>query len=136
MRLCNETVTVYNARFDSTNDTDKYERTVITGTSWFNRINSTVDKNGLNAANQVTVRIPTDASFGGKSYTDPKSYAAAASVATLFTLNEGDIIVRGTATEMNPKPADLRKKYPETTTILSITDNRRARAPHWKVVGS
>jgi hypothetical protein len=58
-------------------------------------------------------------------------------VEELFTLNEGDLIVHGTANETDATPALLHKNHAEVITILSITDNRRAlHAPHWKVVGA
>lgn len=68
MQLCNDTITLYNRRFDPDEDCDVYERTVIRGVHWFNSEATTVDSTGLKAANKVTIRIPTDADFGGKVY--------------------------------------------------------------------
>ncbi len=136
MKLCNETVTLYNAYLDKENDCTAYSRTVITGVSWYGTVKSGVNDKGLVTANQYTVRIPVDAGFGRKSYTEPTGYAEAADKRGLFTLNEGDLIVRGAVSEENPTPAALHKHH-EVITILSVTDNRRApNAPHWKVVGA
>ena len=77
MQLCNDTITLYNRRFDPDEDCDVYERTVIRGVHWFNSEATTVDSTGLKAANKVTIRIPVDADFGGKAYLPPKQYAAA-----------------------------------------------------------
>lgn len=133
MRLCNDTVTVYNARLDREQDTTVYIPTVLSGVSWYGGTKATVDSSGLKAANQYTVRIPVDADSGGKSYTEPGVYKAAKSVDGLFTLNEGDFIVKGALTEMlytTPKTGVYAR-------ILSVTDNRRApNAPHWKVIGA
>ena len=71
MQLCNDTITLYNRRFDPDEDCDVYERTVIRGVHWFNSEATTVDSTGLKAANKVTIRIPTDADFGGKAYLPP-----------------------------------------------------------------
>lgn len=134
MHLCNETITVFNAQLDETDGYDVYTGTVITGASWHCGIKSTVDTSGLKAANEFTVRIPEDADFSGKAYADPLTYAGG-DPDNLFTLQNGDVIVKGEVTETNPKPADLLKKY-ESFTVLGVTDNRRAQAPHWKVVGA
>ena len=138
MRLCNDTITVFNARYDSENDRDVYHATVIVGVSWYDEIASTVDSSGLKAADKYTIRIPQDADFGGKTYVDPITYAQAGSdPVQVFTLKSGDIIVKGAVTAgANVRPADLQKQYAEAATVLAVTDNRRApNAPHWKVVG-
>ncbi len=135
MKLANETITVFNAKLDTTNDVDSYNASVITGASWFCEIESAVD-DGLKAANKFIIRIPEDADFGGKTYTSPAEYAAAADVTSLFTLANRDIIVKGAVTTSGLKPKDLHAGY-EAFTILGVTDNRRApKEPHWKVVGS
>lgn len=138
MRLCDETITVFNARFDSEHDKDTYVPTVIVGASWFCEIASNVDSSGLKAADKFTVRIPLDANFGGKNYVDPVSYAAAADPSSIFTLQNGDIIVKGDAhLATDPRPATLKKAYTDCITVLGVTDNRRApNAKHWKVVGA
>ena len=135
MRLCTDTITLFNARFDAVNDCDVYEPTVISGVSWYDEIASIVDQSGLKAADKYIIRIPTDAGFSGKMYADPIAYASGNPNA-LFTLKSGDIIVKGAVSVSNPTPAMLQKMFPEVATILAVTDNRRApNAPHWKVVG-
>lgn len=137
MILCNETITVYNALLNPDTGYDVYNRTVISGVSWFCEIASTVDGKGLTAANKFIIRIPDNATFNGKYYVTPKSYAESNSPDTVFTFQEGDIIVRGIADELNPRPADLHAKYDEVATVLGVTDNRRGKhGKHWKVVGA
>lgn len=136
MKLCDDTITVYNAKYDKSADADVYHRTIINGVRWFGTVKSTVDSSGLKAANQVTVRIPTEADTQGKAYADPAAYASAADVLDLFTLNEGDVIVRGVGAN-GLRPSAIRKVYPETMTILAVTDSSQApNAPHRKVVGA
>ena len=135
MKLCNEAITVFNAKLDAETDKDEYIGTVIDGASWYCEIVSAVDE-GLRAANKFTIRIPAAADFGGKAYTNPMAYAEADDVSELFTLANGDIIVRGAVTAEGLRPKDIHDRY-EAFTILGVTDNRRApNAPHWKVVGS
>ena len=135
MRLCNETITVFNALFNAENDCDVYIPTVISGVSWFEDVKSTVDSSGLKAASKCTIRIPCNADFHGKTYVNPLVYNGGASV---FTLKPGDIIVKGDASNVSdPRPATLKTSFPECVTVLGITDSRRApKSKHWKVVGA
>lgn len=136
MNLCNDTITVFNAKLDKSSGNDVYFATVISGVSWFSEIVSNVDSSGLKAANKFTIRIPATADTCGKAYVSPLDYAAAEDASGLFTLRNGDIIVHGAVSVPDPRPAALHKNY-EALTILGVTDNRRTRnAPHWKVVGA
>lgn len=136
MNLCNDIITVFNARLNPDTGSDVYIGTVISGVSWFSENVSSVDSSGLKAANKFTIRIPATANFGNKAYTAPLDYAGAVDVSGLFTLRNGDIVVHGAVTALDLRPAALHKNY-EAFTILGVTDNRRARnAPHWKVVGA
>jgi len=135
MKLCDTTITVYNARLDRALDSTVYIPTVIKGVSWYGGTKATVDAGGLKAANQYIVRIPANADTGGKSYTEAEAYKAADDVSGLFTLNEGDFIVKGVFSEMLALPPP--KSAGQCFTILASTDNRRApNAPHWKVTGT
>lgn len=135
MKECNETITVFNARIDDDRGYDTYIPTIIRGVSWFCEIASTVDSSGLKAANKFTIRIPVDADFSGKAYAAPAAYAGG-DPNSVFTLNQGDIIVHGEETAANT-PAKLKEKYGEIVTILGVTDSsKRPNAKHWKVVGA
>lgn len=137
MRLCNETVTLYNMVLDQSTGYDVCKRTVITGVSWFCEIASNVNDTGLKAANKFIIRIPENADFSGKAYIPSKQYDTSASPEQYFTLREGDIIVHGIAEEESPKPAEIHAKYDEAVTVLGVTDNRRGEhGKHWKVVGA
>lgn len=136
MKLCEETITVFNSQRVTGQEDDVYVGTVITGVSWHSEVASTVDGTGLKAADKVTIRIPLNADFSGKEYIDPIAYQSCDSAA-YFTLKNGDIIVKGNVDADNVRPADLQRLYPEMTTILGVTDNRRApNAKHWRVTGS
>lgn len=153
MKLCNDVITVFNAHVDQDAGGNVWAPTVVTGASWYLTDASTVDasKGGLVAANKATIRIPEDADTGGKTYTDPVSYKVAQSVSGLWTLQAGDIIVKGnvpttretttngvtTTTAISWTPAALKKAYSDCVTVLGVTDNRRApNAPHWKVTAT
>lgn len=139
MKLCNDTITVFNARVDPEVGGNVWVPTVITGVSWYATDASTVDasKGGLVAANKATIRIPVDAGTGGKAYADPVSYASAEDVSGLWTLKGGDIVVKAAVEGEDWTPARLKAAYAECVTVLGVTDNRRApRAPHWRVTAT
>ena len=136
MRLCNDTITVLNRKIDASTGYEVYYPTTIMGVSWFCRIESVVNE-GLKAANSITVRIPENANFGGKSYVDPATYRNASDVSGVFTFADGDVIVKANVAGENLTPAQLKAAYTDYCTILGVTDNRRApNAPHFKVVGT
>jgi hypothetical protein len=139
VKLCNDTITVFNARVDPDAGGNVWTPTVIAGASWYMTDASTVDaaKGGLVAANKATIRIPEGANAGEKTYADPIAYRDAENVSGLWTLQNGDIIVKGSATGSDWTPARLKKAYAECVTVLGVTDNRRApNAPHWRITGT
>ena len=157
MKLCNETITVFNTRLDEESGMDTYHSTIISGVSWYSDIAASIEGGGgLKAANKFIIRIllghidghsriefavehlriPVNADFSGKAYADPIAYAGG-DPKNLFTLKNGDIIVRGAVDGTGLRPADLKKMYPEIVTILGVTDSTKApNAQHWKVVGA
>lgn len=139
MKLCNDTITVFNARVDPETGGNVWIPTVIVGASWWATDASTVDtsKGGLVAANKATVRIPEEADTGGKAYADPVNYANAEDVSRLWTLKGGDIVVKAALEGDNWTPAELKATCADCVVILVVTDNRRApRAPHWRITGT
>ena len=136
MKLCTDTITVFNRRINTETRMEEYVPTVIKGVSWYGRLRSSVGDKGLNTANEFTVRIPVDADFDGKSYIAPKSYREETIVSGVFTLANDDIVVKG-AVEAGANPATIIETCSDCFRILGVTDNRRApNAPHFKVVGS
>lgn len=139
MKLCNDTITVFNARVDPDEGGNVWVPTVITGVSWYATDAATVDasKGGLVAANKATIRIPLGADTGGSAYTDPVSYANAEDVSARWTLKGGDIVVKAAVEGDNWTPAKLKAAYADCAVILGVTDNRRApNAPHWRITGT
>lgn len=140
MKLCTDTITVYNNYTDPTTKYKVYLPTIIKNVSWFGEVQVLVGSDGLLSADMYTVRIPEDADFGNKIYLDPKAFSAIPNdeMPNYWTLSQGDTIVKGAVSDTgeNAKPAKLEAKYVDTITIVSVTDNRtRPNAPHWKVVG-
>ena len=137
MLLCNDTITVLNKRTDIENGWDIFIPTIIRGVSWYGDVAVNLGDKGLNAANKFVIRIPIDADFDGKTYVEPVVYRNEPFITGLFTLANGDIIVKAEISESQVKPADIKENFPFSCVILGITDNRRApKSPHWRVVGS
>ena len=135
MKLCNETITVFNARLDPETDSELYYGTVINGVSWYCRVVTAIDSTSLNGINEYVIRIPADADFSGKAFIKAEEYDGS-NPETVFTLRPEDIIVKGACAENAVKLRILQERYTEKITVLGVTDNRRApNAKHWKVVG-
>jgi|GEM_PF-666534 len=126
MFMADTNITLYNALYDEDAGYDNYKRTVLSGVSWFSRTQTSVSSDGgLLAANEITVRIPGEICDG---YVAPKDYTGASGT---WTLQPGDIIVKGAVPDENPRPAELKAKY-EMMTIVGVTDNRAGKGPHLK----
>lgn len=128
MQHADETIVVYNRKYDAARGYDVYCAAVIPNVSWHGTALAAPGAEGLAEANQYTIRIPDNAD-----YLTPADYAASASVNNRFTLAEGDLIALGTAAVENPTPAAIHKGHDTVATIIGVTDNRKGRSPHWKV---
>ena len=137
MRLCGETITVFNARPDGDTGRHVYVPTMIAGCSWYCGQREALDpKGGLKSADAYVVRIPVDADFGGRRYVDPLTWRQG-DASGRFTLQGGDLVARGAMTGDDWTPAALKSACAECFTVLGVTDNRRApHGGHWKVVGA
>ena len=135
MRGCGETTTLFNARRDGETGGFVYLPTVIAGCSWHRGQRVVVDtEGGLMAADEVVVRIPMDADFGGREYVDPVTWRAGGEG---FTIQGGDIAVKGRVTGDNWTPERLKDAFAECFTVLGVTDNRSAlNGGHWRITGA
>jgi len=165
VRLCDDTITVFNARADPETGGSVWLPVTIAGASWWATDASAVDaaRGGLAAANKCVIRIPAEATAryqpilaagGGaalaiaagmplaadwreSAYIDPVGYANAGSAAGLWTLKNGDIIVRAAVAGGDWTPAKLKRAFADCVTVLGVTDNRRApKGKHWRVTGT
>ena len=128
MKLCEDTLTLFNARVDPESGETVYAATVIRGVGWHGRRGASGDGLGGSVARRRAVaRVPVEADTGGKRYVPPEAYRAAADVSGLYTLACGDVICRGAADSPGGGAC---------LTLSEITDNRSApRAPHWRLIG-
>ena len=121
MRGRTEVITLLNAQVDPDTGYDVYTPTKITGVSWYSTAAATVTTSGLLAADQYTVRIPVDADFSGKGYVNPIAYKTA-DPAKSFTIQRGDVIVRGTIdTPSRITAADLSRLIGSDGSYIAFT---------------
>ncbi len=139
MKLCTDTITVYNHQIDTSTGDDVFNATTIRGVSWYFHNSASPQVKGLKEADGCTVRIPITAQCD-KAYLPPAAYAGA-DPGSAYTLQPGDIIVRGEGPDggaaYGVRPAEILSAGHEHFTVTGVTDNRGAgrQSPHWKVVG-
>ncbi len=124
-------ITIYNRYFESR--LEKYQRTVIRDVVWQATKAVSGRSTGVLASNVATVFIPM---ARGADYLKPKAWQAARS--GKWTLQEGDVIVRGEATDNITTEytiTSLRAEYEDVVTITSVDamDQGSANVQHWQV---
>ena len=124
-------ITIYNRYFESR--LEKYQRTVIRDVVWQATKAVSGRSTGVLASNVATVFIPM---ARGANYLKPKAWQAAKS--GKWTLQEGDVIVRGEATDNITTEytiTSLRAEYEDVVTITSVDamDQGSPNVQHWQV---
>lgn len=128
--ITNTPMTLYNIISDTT-----YQRTVLSAVKWEGRKASNGMRTGLLASNVARVFISM---IGADNYLKPLAWKALVSKAGFWTLNEGDMIVKGIVTdEIHPlipaivgppavsavpafTVANLKAKYDDVLQITSV----------------
>lgn len=132
--LTNANITIYNRK--KINRSDVWVRTNITGVNLHGEAELIVGDKDLKAADKYIVRIP-DSVVCDKTFVDSRTFKALSMDETdnCYTLQKGDVIVKGIIDDEITSPSQLQDRY-DVLTILSITDNRRESSytSHIKVV--
>jgi len=132
----NTALTLYNKHYDTSTQTEKYQRFVLSAVEWEDRKDSNVlASGGDKAANQAIIYIPLSV---GSAYLKPKPWLALADKTTNFTLQIADLVVKGNvADELSAAftPSDLLAKYDDVLRITSVDtfDMGSLNMRHWKV---
>lgn len=119
MKLCTETITLLLPWVDG-DGYDSYTPYVINDVSWYANIGVSVNDKGETTSKQVTVRIPKE--NAGQYGTD-------------WYLKDGMTIVKGACGAISPPQALTLYGEENVFRVTAWTDNTRALAPHWKVIG-
>ena len=122
----NETITLYN-RYQtlvSGKTTTKWNKTVLSDCFFGHQKNQTVDGLTIVSNNTFIVRIPANSA-----YLSPEAYYAFGGKTGTFTINKGDIIVRGIVTDTladnDSGSALLTKYFGRAFTVNRAVDNSK-----------
>lgn len=132
--ITNTSLTLYNTYYDTVAKINKWQRKAIPAVMWENRkATNVLATGGQAAADQARIFIPRQAGYVG-----PASWKALAVKTGSWTLQEGDLIVKGTVTDALSSaftPSQLKAKYNDVLMITSVDDNDMGSASmqHWQI---
>lgn len=133
--ITNADITLYNHYYNRTTRLDQWKRTVIKGVHFYVDHRTAVGDNGVNLATTYKIRIPDHAEYDGDYVSKKEWVESGTDVAGKWTLQNGDLIVRGICEEEIEKPADLTSSGIRYCRISSWSDNRFGGLPHWRIGG-
>lgn len=130
MGMMNDTITVYNKYLAS--NVERWKRTVLSGVYW-NAVNGAVlRKTGAASADSVVVIVPR--SLPG--YVKPKTWNALPDKSGAWTVQAGDMIVKGRiATEITRSAAKELSGYDDVLTVTTVDDKDFGGLAHLEVSG-
>ena len=115
--ITNSNMTIYNKVGT------KWYRTHIFDVAWQDAKHANVGQEGLETADSTKVFIPESSA---SSYMKPKAFKAKEDKSEHFTIQKGDLVVKGICpfefTEEN-REAKLREDYDDVMMVTSIMDN-------------
>lgn len=132
----NADLTIYNKYVDSVTRTEKYQRTQVKAVAWENRkASNTIATGGNISADQARVFIPFQR---GANYAKAKAWQALSTKTSRWTLQEGDVIVKGLVSDeigTGFTVTALKAKYDDVLMISSVDtmDSGSASMRHWQV---
>lgn len=132
----NANLTIYNKYVDSVTRAEKYQRTQIKAVFWENRkAANTLRTGGQIAADQARIFIPFQR---GGNYVKAKAWQALSAKTNNWTLQEGDVIVKGLVTDeigTGFTVTALKAKYDDVLMISAVDtqDAGSATMQHWQV---
>ncbi len=128
----NADITLLIPRYDAAQRQDVYTAVTVQGV-WMHAVH----KGGDNPGDELRVRIPIDAGFGGRAYCTPAEWQALDDNAATahWTLAPGGYLLAG-AHELRPpiSPRALMEQYGKVWKITEAADNRNGTAAvqHWR----
>ncbi len=140
----NADVTIYNQYIDATTRSPKFQRTQIKEVAWENRKAANILRSGMISADQATIFIPYARRLN---YLGPKAWQALTTKTGKWTIQEGDIIVKGLVSDeiheavVGPPAVAaftvtmLKAKYDDVLVVTSVDPmlSGSLSMQHWKV---
>jgi hypothetical protein len=112
-------MTIYNKYIDPITRLDKWQRHVIKEVFWQSTSGATFAR-GLNQNDKVTVYIPFNTNYMTY-YVDPITFRE--NPLGYWTIQNGDIIVKGTVTDVITKQSELENKYTNAYNVTYLMSN-------------
>jgi hypothetical protein len=138
--LTNADITLFNAIPGA--DGPVWRRTYLYGVNWQGLTRASVTDKGLLKADSTRVFVPFSVKTGSedKHYLKPKKYRETSDFGAFFTFEKGDLVCRGIVDEQlggedGITEKELRKRYDDVMTILSVAanDNGSRSMWHWEL---
>lgn len=135
--VTNADITLYNKVYDRDTGTNRYYRTVLKGVNWQDTTAVQPTDKGIVSADVAEIYIPF-AVETEKQFRKPKNFVKGPEKAGCFTIEAGDLVVRGiveTELENAKDEEQLKNAYDDVRTIAVVetNDNGSPKMQHWKV---
>jgi hypothetical protein len=129
-------LTIYNKYIDPTTRLEKYQRASVVGVNWQAAKAVFQGAAGMVRSDVATIFIPL--ARGATTYKLPIAWQALVTKTGYWTIQEGDIVVKGTVTDEITTEftvTNLRAKYDNCLVVTSVDTNDQGSASiqHWKV---
>lgn len=136
--ITNESLTIYNRKMDPVTRQYVYRRTEIPEIHWYTdqKVQMLSDDKGLVSADLYKIRIPEGKQTSN--FIPAHEYAALpyGEESRYWTVENGDLFVKGIVEDEITKESDLKKKYYVYGKVLSYSDNRKGGIPHIRIGGA
>lgn len=132
--LTNADITIYNQKINPSTKLTEYIRTQIRNVHWYSDQKTSVDQAGVHSADVYKIRIPAE-SVEDIQFIDCSEWRRLEDRTGYWTIQNGDMIVKGLVDDDIKQASDLLKKYPYVARVNSISDNRRGGNPHFRIGG-
>lgn len=135
----NDAITIYN-RHLSADRKETLTPTVIKYASWYESKGAAGAPDASDTST-YKVRIPYDADQSGKTYIDALSYKKmeADKAKAYWTIQKGDIVVRGECTEQIASLKDLTSSFSDVFVVDNFSDDTirgHSFTKHWRIGGT
>ena len=134
--MFNDTVTVYN-KYKGQDGTEKWQRTVLYGVFWNSIKGAVTRRTGVASADSLQLIIPRSVTaLFGRQYAPPKKWAEMEDKSGCWTLQSGDIVVKGCVEYEITRSTKELAGYDDVLSITSVDyKGFGGNMAHWEVSG-
>lgn len=133
MMSFDQTITIYNKRYDPATKKTLWPKTVIPGASWAGCQRVTTGE-GLTSTDGYSVRIPLSSFPVGFLMRD--EYTALPAPKNHWTAQNGDVVVLGEGPDVVRGITEITKQFTDCFTVIAVhSDNMTRLLPHIRLEG-